>query len=291
MHAVCVTSMNEPAAVRLSIGDFARMTHLSVKALRHYHELSLLVPAEIDRYSSRRYYRPEQVAVAQVIRRLRDLEMPLDEIRAVLSAPDLAVRNEVLMAHLDRMTDQLAQTRATVASLRELLAAPRNRAGVEYRGIPATPAMAVVGTVSSAHVSDWWSDAFELLHGERARLGLEPAGPGGALFPGEFYELERADLVAYLPLRNPLPQGHGRVVPYTVPSGELAIALHRGSLVDIDRTYGELGVHVATAAIGVAGPIREHYLVSYHDTPDESRHRTEVAWPIFRTTTTEGAGT
>jgi hypothetical protein len=42
-------------------------------------------------------------------------------------------------------------------------------------------------------------------------------------------------------------------------------------------------VHVAAAAIGVDGPIREHYLVTVRDTPDESRHRIEVAWPIFQT--------
>lgn len=49
---------------RLSIGDFSRMTHLSVKALRHYHDLGLLEPVEIDPLSGYRYYRPEQVPVA-----------------------------------------------------------------------------------------------------------------------------------------------------------------------------------------------------------------------------------
>ena len=47
---------NGGMTVRLSIGDFSRMTYLSVKALRRYHELGLLVPVEVDRsYSARRY--------------------------------------------------------------------------------------------------------------------------------------------------------------------------------------------------------------------------------------------
>src|SRR5262249_25494316 len=62
---------------RLAIGDFSRMTHLSVKALRHYHELGLLEPDEIDPASGYRFYRPGQVQTAQVIRRLRDLGMSL----------------------------------------------------------------------------------------------------------------------------------------------------------------------------------------------------------------------
>ena len=56
--------------VRLAIGDFSRMTHVSVKALRHYHDLGLLEPAEIDQTTGYRYYRPDQVWIAQVIRRL-----------------------------------------------------------------------------------------------------------------------------------------------------------------------------------------------------------------------------
>ena len=46
----------------LTIGDFSRMTFLTVKALRHYHDVGLLEPARTDPSSGYRYYRPEQVA-------------------------------------------------------------------------------------------------------------------------------------------------------------------------------------------------------------------------------------
>jgi DNA-binding transcriptional MerR regulator len=72
--------------VRLAIGDFSRMTHLSIKALRHYHDVGLLEPAEIDPTSGYRFYEPNQVPIAQVIRRFRDLGLPLDEIVALLAS-------------------------------------------------------------------------------------------------------------------------------------------------------------------------------------------------------------
>ena len=106
---------------RIAIGDFARMTHLSVKALRHYHDVGLLEPAQVDPWSGYRFYEPGQVPLAQVIRRFRDLGMPLEEVRAVLEAPDVGARNDVIVAHLERMESQLAQTQAVVASLRSLL--------------------------------------------------------------------------------------------------------------------------------------------------------------------------
>ena len=73
---------------KLSIGDFSRMTYLSVKTLRHYHDVGVLEPAEIDPSSGYRFYLPSQVGVAQMIRRLRDLGMPLDDVRTILTAPD-----------------------------------------------------------------------------------------------------------------------------------------------------------------------------------------------------------
>ncbi|HEY3648018.1 MAG TPA: MerR family transcriptional regulator, partial [Streptosporangiaceae bacterium] len=63
--------------VLVPIGDFSRMTHLSVKALRFYHDQGLLEPARIDPSSGYRFYDTGQVPVAQVIRRFRDLDMPL----------------------------------------------------------------------------------------------------------------------------------------------------------------------------------------------------------------------
>ena len=111
--------------VRLSIGDFARMTHLSVKALRHYHDQGLLVPADIDRWTGYRYYAPSQVATAQVIRRFRDMGMPLGDLKSVLKAPDVSSRNQAIVTHLQRMERQLEQTQSTVASLRALLEGPQ----------------------------------------------------------------------------------------------------------------------------------------------------------------------
>src|SRR5262249_2969673 len=52
--AVCADRGDLDVQVRLTIGDFARMTHLSVKALHHYHDQGLLVPADIDRWTGYR---------------------------------------------------------------------------------------------------------------------------------------------------------------------------------------------------------------------------------------------
>ena len=87
----------------LPIGRFARLTGLSVGALRHYDELDLLRPATVDSFTGYRRYRPSQLDDARIVARLRELEVPLDEIRAVLAEDDPAERARRLTAHRARV--------------------------------------------------------------------------------------------------------------------------------------------------------------------------------------------
>src|ERR1700680_4272707 len=105
----------------LSIGDFSRITHLSVKTLRHYHEAGLLQPDQVDPQSGYRFYAITQIPTAQVIRRLRDLGMPVREVGAVLATTDPEARSVLITAHLHRLESELAHTQEAVASLRRLL--------------------------------------------------------------------------------------------------------------------------------------------------------------------------
>ena len=65
----------------VTVGEFSRLTHLSVKTLHHYHEIGLLAPASVDPSSGYRRYGTTQVETALLIRRLRELRMPLPEVR------------------------------------------------------------------------------------------------------------------------------------------------------------------------------------------------------------------
>jgi DNA-binding transcriptional MerR regulator len=270
--------------VLVTIGDFSRMTHLSVKALRHYHDVGLLEPARVDLSSGYRLYDAAQVPLAQVIRRFRDLGMPLEEVKAVLDAPDVDSRNQVVVAHLERMESQLAETQSTVASLRALLERPAAPIAVEYRSVPVMSTLAISEHVTVGELEAWWVGAFAELYRALRAAGVDPAGPGGALYPNELFELEEGQMVAFVPVTSEVAVT-GRAAPFDLPAAELAIAVHEGPFSELDRTYGALGTYVAERELGVEGPIREHYLVTYSDTEDESKHRTEVCWPVFQTTT------
>jgi len=65
--------------------------------LRHYDEIGLLEPVDLDADTGYRRYATKQIVTAQIIRRFRDLDMPLDDIQTVLEAPDVETRDRVML--------------------------------------------------------------------------------------------------------------------------------------------------------------------------------------------------
>lgn len=111
----------------LVIGRFARLAGLSVGALRHYDELDLFRPAFIDPATGYRSYRRDQLATAQAIARLRDLEVPLDAIRAYLAADDPTDQRRVLADHRVRLAARTARLQRVLHLVGQLAAAPTTK--------------------------------------------------------------------------------------------------------------------------------------------------------------------
>ncbi len=262
-------------SARLTIGEFSKMTYLSVKALRHYHDVGLLEPADIDPASGYRHYSADQVATAQAIRRFRDLDMPIEQVRTVLQAHDLTTRNRAILDHLEVMQEQLEHTQHTVASLHALLTTPTAPKPITYRTLAATPAIAVRGTVPFDAAADWLEDAYAELHGVLDAAGLSPDGPDGGLYHDDFFTEGNGDVIAYVPVGVAATDFAGAITGRThaldLAPTRVATMIHEGSFDDIDQTYGALGTVVAELGIGLEGPIREIYLAD---------DRAEVCWPI-----------
>ncbi|WP_019144268.1 MerR family transcriptional regulator [Aeromicrobium massiliense] len=260
----------------LAIGEFSRLTHLSVRTLRRYHDAGLLVPATVDEATGYRYYSADQIPEAQVIHRLRELDVPLPEVQRILRAADPGARADLVSGHLGRLEAELARTRAAVASLRRLLSPEPAPVHVELRSVPETTVAAVEDEVAHGDVLAWYAGAMA----ELDATVTEPGGPPGGLYDNALFEVCRGWATVYVPTTR--PPRVGRVRPSTLPAVELAVATHVGEHDDIDVTYGEVGSWVVANALAVAGPVRETYLVGPRDTADPSAWRTEIGWPVFQ---------
>lgn len=104
--------------VRMSIGDFARASGLTPKALRLYDDMGLLPPAEVDEMNGYRHYEPRQLHRARLVARLRLIGMSLDRIRSVADLPD-AERSAALLSYWRQVEADHASRRAEMGHLVE----------------------------------------------------------------------------------------------------------------------------------------------------------------------------
>src|SRR5262249_53531786 len=82
----------------LSVGEIARRTGLTTKALRHCDHLGLLSPRAVSK-DGYRWYGEDQVVQAGRVAPLRALDMPLDAVRACLAGADESAVRRLLQAH------------------------------------------------------------------------------------------------------------------------------------------------------------------------------------------------
>lgn len=106
------------------IGRFARLVGLSVGALRHYDDLDILRPARVDPETGYRSYRRDQLEAGRIIARLRDLELPLEGIRAYLATDDPAERRRLLNAHRRRIEARTFRLQYVLHAVGRLVAEP-----------------------------------------------------------------------------------------------------------------------------------------------------------------------
>ncbi|MCV7345520.1 MerR family transcriptional regulator [Mycolicibacterium rhodesiae] len=268
---------------KVSIGDFAVMTSLSRKALRHYHDIGILEPTHIDPHTGYRFYDTSQVDHAHIIRRFRSLGMSIPDIKALLSTDDAAARADIITTHLEQMEVQLQQTRDTVGALRKLLSPVRTSTDVTLRHEPALAVWSVSDTIDVSTIDEWFGESLTTLHHAAVMAsGVETAIVPGGLYDRELFLEQRGSatmFVAAPPSANP-PEG---VRAEVLPAAEYAVLTHPGAHDDgIDRSYGALGTYVNERLISHQGPIREHYLGGTAST-SAAFTATEICWPILRT--------
>jgi DNA-binding transcriptional MerR regulator len=182
----------------LSIGQFSAQCRLSPKALRLYDDLGLVVPVRIDPASGYRWYAPGQAARARMVGLLRQLDMPLAQIAAVIDAPGeaaaAAVRAHVAAAQRAvRDCAELAEYVCLLLDRRDRSDAMPDNYEVQVRTVPAR---AVVSGMRRAHAADLGPVLGDLLGRMRA------AGPGRPGLAGCPYTVYYAEVKIVRPMAD-----------------------------------------------------------------------------------------
>ncbi|MFM2076418.1 MAG: hypothetical protein RJA49_308 [Actinomycetota bacterium] len=169
----------------VTIGEFARLTHLTAKALRIYDDTGLLRPAEVDAANGYRRYRIDQVARARLIGLLRGADVGLAEIALLLAELD-----ESADAARDRLDDHLRRLEALHSGRRELVrhihAILRDKDvtmfEIQTRSVPARRVMSIQRRLHADETDQFVAEAKAAF---AAHLdGRSPVGPFTLIFHG-----------------------------------------------------------------------------------------------------------
>ncbi len=262
----------------LPIGRFSELCRLSVPALRHYDELALLKPALVDADTGYRYYSLSQATDADLIKKLRMLEMPLPEIREILAATPERAR-ELIEGHRQRLLGSIEKQRFAIGLLDAMLREGRvTMYDIHLREIQPQLVATIRGTVPWADLGTFVPGCFKELWETCTGQGVRLAGPPFTMYftgdPESPVELE-----AGVPISDDV-EPSGRVRCSTLPGGLAATTLHAGAYDEVGPAYRALAEWIEEHGHEMKGAPREIYLVGPDQVTDPGALRTEIVWPI-----------
>ncbi len=267
----------------LKIGDFSKLTRISVRMLRHYAELGLLMPKLTDPDSGYRYYDADQLPTACRITALKDMGFSLAAIREMLPCFD---DPEALARHYQiRRTELTVAAEETAYRMRLLdTAIERLRKGetmqydVTMKTIPQRYAACVRMTIPRYEDEGMiWGILME----ETAHLNLIPDDPclcSVTFHDGEWKESD-VDIEAQKTVKGSYPDtSHVRFK--TLPPLTVASATYQGPYTQIGEVYAAVYGWIEANGYAPDGPMTNIYHVSPHETQNPEDFVTEVCCPI-----------
>jgi effector-binding domain-containing protein len=241
----------------LPIGRFSQVTRLSIKALRLYAEDGLLHPAHIDPDSGYRYYSLGQAEVAARIRFLRELDMPLEEIRTILRAENPAELRTLLLQYQECIQQRIAQYQHSLILLERLLENKEEIMSytVKVKEVIPQPIMSIRLQTSPDAFDQAIPSAMHELMSYAAQLNLWQQDIHPVVIHHAYSE-EEADIEVGLPVEKPVA-GEGSIKSNTIQGGRVASIVHIGPYEELGMVYPALATWIHDHGYEMAGPSRE----------------------------------
>lgn len=270
------------------IGDFSKLTRVSVKTLRYYDEIGLLKPLEIDRFSGYRYYSARQLPRLNRILALKDLGFSLEQISKILD-------EELPIAQLRGM---LRLKQAEVEQTREvenqrLAAIERRLKQIEQEGKMSDYEVVIkkVESIRVAGVHETIPDRsvigpslnrmFDTVCNYISSNGAKITEPGIALWHDKEYREQGMEVGAAMPFSGTL-QGNSEVKVHDLERVEtMACVVHHGSFDEFPQAYKVIMDWIEANSYRINGPGREVY-IEYERNGDPANYVTEIQFPVVK---------
>jgi effector-binding domain-containing protein len=270
----------------IRIGDYSKLSQVSIKTLRYYDEMGLFKPINVDRFTGFRYYSASQLPRLNRILALKDLGLSLDQIAQVLDegvSPEqlhgmLRLKRAELQQHIAGEQARLAriEARLNTIDLEDIMP----DYDIVIKQIEPQLVAGVRDTLSSYPEV---GRLFEEVDGYLARYGVNGLDlVGAAIWHDDEYRTSDIDGEAVVYLKQSIPVGE-RVKVYELPATTMASVVHKGAYNRLNQAYEAIGRWIEANNYKFIGPNREIYL--YCTQPirqDDDSFVTEIQFPIAK---------
>jgi DNA-binding transcriptional MerR regulator len=268
----------------IKIGDFARLSQVSVVTLRYYDEVHLLKPVKVDTFTGYRFYSADQLPRLNRILALKDLGFSLEQIKLMLadSLTHEQLRNMLTLQRNEvekRLADEQERLNRIESRLRQI--EMENKMPNYDVVVKTVPTMLVaarrVSIPTNDQVPQYLDPAFTEAYDYVRKQGAKDTGPCFALWhsPADVYENEDAE--AIVPIDRQL-RGTDRVQVYELPPTQVASVVHQGNFEDFTQGHAALLEWIDANGYKVAGPYREIYIKC--DKGNRLDTTTEIQFPV-----------
>jgi DNA-binding transcriptional MerR regulator/effector-binding domain-containing protein len=242
-----------------TIGEFSKITGLTVKTLRFYHEQGLLVPTSVDDETGYRYYDHAKIETGRAITHLRSLDLCLDEIGAILrSAGDDADLREVMERQKALLETKIQRYREIVRSLNQFLAdEEKARTLMSQSSFQIVEKTTDPILVAGIRMKGRYTDCGPVFARIGRSLGRYISGKPLMLHYDSEYRDEDADFEPCMPVRACQPVDGISI--RQLPGGRCVSLLHKGPYDQLGQSYAKVLAYVRANGYDVRVPTREIY--------------------------------
>lgn len=274
------------------IGDFSRLSLVSVKALRYYDELGLLKPARVDEFTGYRYYSASQLTRLNRILALKDLGLSLEQITLLLDqepTPD-QIRGMLRLKQVE-LRQQVTEGQARLARIEAWLHAFEQEDTMsDYAVVLKTVAPLRVAQIrgvapSMEQIGPSLDGLFDQVMAYLSHQGATIGAPPTTLYYDA--EMRETDITVgvCMPFEGHLNDGENdgeQVHVSELPGVEtMASVIHHGSFSTLKEAYHALFQWIEANGYQISGPIRELNL-AYERGGDQSKFVTEIQVPVAK---------
>ena len=265
----------------LKIGDFSKLSRVSIRMLRHYDDIGLLKPAEIDQFTGYRYYREDQLFTIGRITALKDMGFSLADIIRMLEVHDDPEKMEAFLAAREKELSELSkETEYKLMLLETARKRLRKEQIMKYDVTVKTIPERYAATVHM--VVPHYEDEGKLW-GMMAECNppLVPADPclAAAEFLDKEYKEENVEIMIWMTVKGTY-QDTEHVKFQTLPAVRVASCIIKGSYENMADATASAVSWINENGYEVSGPMFNIYHVGPVQTQNPEEFVTEVCFPI-----------